>query len=36
MSPDTIRVIAGVVFVILLGIIVARRKRAGSRRRPVA
>ena len=36
MSPDTIRVIAGVIFVVLLGIIVMRRKRAGSRRRPVA
>ena len=34
MSPDTIRIIAGVIFVVLVGIILARRsKRPASRRR---
>jgi hypothetical protein len=33
MSPEMIRIVAGVLFVVLLGVIVARRKRAGSRRR---
>ena len=33
MSPETIRLVAGVIFVVLVGIIIMRRKRAGSRRR---
>lgn len=36
MSPETIRVVAGAVFVALIAVIVMRRKRAASRRRPVA
>ena len=36
MAPETVRVIAGVVFVVLVGIIIMRRKRAASRRRPIA
>jgi hypothetical protein len=36
MSPEMIRLVAGVVFVALVGIIIMRRKRAGARRRPAA
>jgi len=34
MSPDTVRIVAGVVFAVLVAILVMRRKRAASRRRP--
>ncbi len=34
MSPETVRIIAGVLFVVIVAILVMRRKRAGSRRRP--
>jgi len=36
MNPTTIRIIAGVVFVVIIFIIVARRKRMASNRKRVA
>jgi hypothetical protein len=36
MSEMTIRIIAGVLFVIIVGVIVARRKKMASRGRRVA
>lgn len=35
MSPTTIRVISGVLFVILVFIIIMRRKKMASRRKPI-
>ncbi len=34
MDPTTIRIIAGVLFVVIVFIIVARRKRMASKRKP--
>jgi len=33
MSPETVRIIAGVLFVVIVGILIMRRKRAGSPKR---
>ncbi len=35
MDATTVRIVAGVVFIVLLVIIVARRKRMGSKRKPI-
>jgi hypothetical protein len=35
MSPTTIRMIAGVLFVVIVFIIVARRKRMAAKRKPI-
>lgn len=35
MDPTTVRIIAGVVFVVLVVIIFARRKRMASKRKPI-
>jgi len=35
MNPTTIRIIAGILFVVVVFIIVARRKRMASRRKPI-
>lgn len=34
MNPTTIRIIAGILFVVVVFIIVARRKRMASKRKP--
>lgn len=36
MNPTTIRIVFGVIFVILVVIIIARRKRMASKRKPIA
>ncbi len=36
MDPSTIRIIAGVIFVVLVAVIVMRRKRMASKRKRVA
>ena len=33
MSPDVIRIVAGILFVVLVAIIVIRRKKTGVKRR---
>jgi hypothetical protein len=35
MNPTTVRIIAGVIFVVLVVLIVARRKRMASKRKPI-
>ena len=35
MNPTTIRIIAGILFVVVVFIIVARRKRMASKRKPI-
>lgn len=35
MNPTTIRIIAGILFVVVVSIIVARRKRMASKRKPI-
>ena len=35
MDPTTIRIIAGVLFVVIVAIIIIRRKKMGSKRKPM-
>jgi hypothetical protein len=35
MDPTTIRIIAGVLFVVIVAIIIIRRKRMASKRKPM-